>query len=155
MIIHCAPSIVFVHGFGGHLTETWTVNGVCWPSAFLKSDVKRARIIALGYDAEIPQLLPQNQDSVSNYAAQLLSDLAQLRTDASQVMDASFSSFLCNIFTTFPMKCNRAILFVVHSIGSTVVKEVSSHYAVYYLPNEFRLFVICIRPQYRIQENRL
>ncbi|KDR69838.1 hypothetical protein GALMADRAFT_911930 [Galerina marginata CBS 339.88] len=97
---------MFVHGFGGHYTDTWTSEGVHWPQEFLKSKLERARIISFAYDANISQFLPPDDDSLSPCALELLTGLTKLRADDCQR--------------------NRALIFVVHSTGSTVVKNVSS-----------------------------
>jgi len=81
MLITCALSIVFVHGFGGHRKDTWTSDGVYWPRDFLKPKLERARIISFGYDADISQFLPQDDDSVSPCASELLTNLTNLRAE--------------------------------------------------------------------------
>jgi hypothetical protein len=81
-------SIVFVHGFGGHRIDTWTLDGFCWPQEYLKSKLERARIISFGYEADVRQLLPQssNPDVLSDSASKLLSSLAKLRANECHVM---------------------------------------------------------------------
>jgi len=98
-LMTCASSIVFVHGFGGHYTDTWTSEGVYWPRDLLKSKLERARIISFAYDADISQFLPQDEDSISSCASELLTNLIRLRADESQVR-REFSSldkhdFIC------------------------------------------------------------
>ena len=85
VLIVSASSIVFVHGFGGHFMDTWTSEDVCWPRDFLKSKLERARIISYQYEADISQFLPQDDDSVSPCALELLTGLIQLRVDECQV----------------------------------------------------------------------
>jgi protein SERAC1 len=80
-------SIVFVHGFGGHRIDTWTLNGFCWPREYLKSKLERARIISFGYEADVRRLLPQS-GTLSDYASELLSSLAKLRANECHVIGA-------------------------------------------------------------------
>lgn len=117
-----------MHGFGGHYTDTWTSEGVYWPRDFLKSKLERARIVSFAYDADISQFLPQDDDSVSPCAMELLTNLTKLRADECQVRrlllihDITIHihhDFIC-------LQRVRALIFVVHSIGSFVVKNVSS-----------------------------
>ena len=82
---HLYISIVFVHGFGGHCTDTWTSQGVYWPRDFLKPKLERARIISFDYDTDISRFLPQDDDPVSLCSLELLSDLTKLRADERQV----------------------------------------------------------------------
>jgi hypothetical protein len=85
-------SIVFVHGFGGHRIDTWTLNGFCWPREYLKSKLERARIISFGYEADVHRLLPQSSDTLSDHASELLSSLAKLRANECHVIGAFYSS---------------------------------------------------------------
>jgi hypothetical protein len=86
-------SVVFVHGFGGHRVDTWTLDGFCWPREYLKSKLERARIISFGYEADVRRLIPQssNPDTLSDYASELLSSLAKLRANECHVIGAFHS----------------------------------------------------------------
>ena len=104
MFITSASSIIFVHGFGGHYTDTWTSEseGVYWPRDFLKSKLERARIISYHYDAEISRFLPQDDGSASPCARELLIDLTKLRADQCQVRNGFFfSGFLSYSLNTY------------------------------------------------------
>ena len=46
------PSIVAIHGLGGHWKETWTTdNGTFWLEDPLPHDLPNAHILSYGYDA--------------------------------------------------------------------------------------------------------
>jgi len=83
----CELDIVFVHGLRGHFVDTWSADAgnppACWPRDFLKADVKNARIISWGYDANIDNLLSHaSQVSLFGHARSLLTQLSTLRIDA-------------------------------------------------------------------------
>jgi hypothetical protein len=124
MLITCASSVVFVHGLGGHCMDTWTSEGVYWPRDFLKPKLERARVISFGYDADISRFLPQGDDFVSPCASELLTNLAKLRPECQ--VSHWVLLLICDTLTPPNVQHDRALIFVVHSIGSTVVKNVSS-----------------------------
>jgi hypothetical protein len=107
-LITCALSIVFVHGFGGHYTDTWTSEGVYWPQDFLKSKLERARIISFAYDAVISRFLPQDDDSVSFCASELLTNLTKLRADECQVR-CGLSTLDARQFTMTLYACSATV----------------------------------------------
>jgi hypothetical protein len=81
-----AADVVFVHGLRGHPLGTWTRNGVCWPRDILKDELKNARIISWGYDSTVANVRSfPSQNSIFGHAENLLSDLARIRKDVSQV----------------------------------------------------------------------
>lgn len=78
--------IVFVHGLRGDPIRTWskdTSGGrVCWPRDLLGQDMKSARVISWGYDANVANLLSAaSQASIFGHAQTLLEDLAGVRKD--------------------------------------------------------------------------
>lgn len=120
-----------MHGFGGQCTGTWTSEGICWPRDFLRPKLKRACIAFFGYDTALSKFLPRSNDSdsVSEYASELLRHFTEWRAGEGAVSDGrdtnSMSTVDCHCNQPFSAQCNRAFIFVAHSIGSIVVKEVS------------------------------
>jgi hypothetical protein len=72
--------IVFVHGLHGHRTDSWSNNGLCWSRDLLRDDIKNARVISWGFDADVTNFLaPSSQDGVFGHARNLLGDIAMER----------------------------------------------------------------------------
>ncbi|KAI9855814.1 MAG: hypothetical protein M1813_009623 [Trichoglossum hirsutum] len=134
--------VVFVHGLQGHPKETWACreaaseapaesgddqpfwrrvktksrgnqpmmartqkgNQIFWPEDFLPSDCPSARILTWGYDSKVTKLFsgPANQNSFLGHAQNLLLDLDYDRRHHS----------------------TRPLIFVAHSLGGIIVKEV-------------------------------
>lgn len=93
--------LVFVHGLRGSRFKTWSKQGVFWPRDFLRDDLKKARIVSWGYDANIANAFSYaSKESLFGHANTLLNDLARLRRGIT-----------------------RSIIFVCHSLGGLVVKE--------------------------------
>ncbi|KAI1458489.1 hypothetical protein F4805DRAFT_140939 [Annulohypoxylon moriforme] len=93
--------VVFVHGLRGSRIKTWSKGDKFWPRDFLKDDLKNARIITWGYDANIANAVSYaSKESLFGHANTLLNDLARLRRGIT-----------------------RPIIFVCHSLGGLVVKE--------------------------------
>lgn len=74
--------LVFVHGLHGSRMKTWSKDGVFWPRDLLKDDLKNARVITWGYDANIANAFSYaSKESLFGHSNTLLSDLADLRRD--------------------------------------------------------------------------
>jgi len=74
--------IVFIHGLTGSAYTTWLreKSGVHWPRDLLKNDLKDARIMTFGYDADVVNFWKHAaQDGISGYANDLLGSLAGRR----------------------------------------------------------------------------
>ena len=79
-------SLVFVHGFGGHLYHTWSKNGVFWPKDLLSGDVQHVRIITFGYDADVVRLFGRvSRNQIHDHAQTLISDLRGCRKKGQEV----------------------------------------------------------------------
>ena len=103
--------IVFVHGLTGNAYDTWLhqKSGVHWPSKLLRQDMRDARILSFGYDADIVNFWnPASNSRLSNHAENMIGDLVRNRerTDTE----------------------TRKILFVGHSLGGLVIKR-ALHYS--------------------------
>lgn len=128
--------VVFVHGLEGHHRKTWTrdsrprpkrrwswrpsrrralrdatsnnpdlINAECfWPEDLLAKDFPEARIFTFGYDSSITHLFREsaNQGSILDHSTSLLQRLSAERTDC----------------------LRRPLIFVAHSLGGLVVKNV-------------------------------
>ena len=116
--------MVFVHGLQGHPHTTWTFDpepaqkksgqalapsqdveakSVFWPRDLLKEDFPTARIMTFGYNTYITKGYKEaNQNSIYSHAKDLLYDL---NTKRKQTPD-------------------RHLVFIAHSLGGILVKEV-------------------------------
>lgn len=102
--------IVFVHGLTGNAYSTWFHKeaGVHWPTALLGRDIKDARILSFGYDADIINIWkPASNSRLSNHAEHLVRGLERVRRDSRTE--------------------SRKILFVAHSLGGLVTKCALNH----------------------------
>lgn len=74
--------IVAVHGLNGDVVKTWTSENICWLNHpdFLPKYVKRARVLAWGYNANISSLTGKTTSSerILQHAQTLI---AQLHAD--------------------------------------------------------------------------
>jgi hypothetical protein len=122
--------IVFIHGLQGHPYRTWSCPGgkvkfsireffskerlfklpdtippVYWPRDLLPQDIKDARILTYGYDSHVSHFFsgPTSQNGIRAHGRALLNGLGTERRD-------------------YP---SRALIFVVHSLGGLILKEVS------------------------------
>ncbi|PVH70529.1 hypothetical protein DL98DRAFT_597736 [Cadophora sp. DSE1049] len=97
--------VVFVHGLRGDAIKTWSDGVTCWPRDLLQYDVPNTWIITWGYDSNIAKLAEfSSQNSIFGHAENLLSDLAMKRRKLKEKI--------------------RPIIFVGHSLGGLVIKEV-------------------------------
>ncbi|KAK3347076.1 hypothetical protein B0T25DRAFT_293939 [Lasiosphaeria hispida] len=99
--------VIFVHGLTGDREKTWTANGASepWPKALLPSKLPRARILTVGYDANVVGLFGVvSQNSIGNHAENLLNWVAP----------------------KIDRENERPIIFVCHSLGGLVCQEVWS-----------------------------
>lgn len=77
---------------------------VFWPAELLPHDIPNTRIITYGYDSDVHVFLDRlSQSSISPQSRRLLDDLGRLRQD----------------------NPGRPIIFIAHSLGGIVVKDVS------------------------------
>ena len=117
---------MFVHGLQGHPEDTWKYKlksaqnpsaqvsspsnvslgnkkDIFWPRDLLKNDFPNARIITFGYNTNITQgYFPANQGKIFSHARDLLYGLESERRKA----------------------VDRDLIFIAHSLGGILVKEV-------------------------------
>ena len=104
-----AISIVATHGLNGHRKKTWTAaNGVFWLQDLLPRKIPNARIMSWGHDANTHSTSPLSVQYIHDHATTLVSDLV-LERRMSQTE-------------------RRPIIFLAHSLGGIVVKEVGCCY---------------------------
>lgn len=74
-----SSSIIFVHGLTGDRAKTWTAHGESqpWPKTLLPKHIPNARILTVGYDANVVGLFGAvSQNSIGHHAENLLTDVA-------------------------------------------------------------------------------
>ncbi|KAF2463465.1 uncharacterized protein BDR25DRAFT_165806, partial [Lindgomyces ingoldianus] len=97
--------IVFVHGLQGHPRDTWTGQGddVFWPRDLLKDDFPKARVMTFGYNTNVTRgYTAAHQGNIFSHARDLLYALERKRRKAA----------------------DRDLVFIAHSLGGILVKEV-------------------------------
>jgi hypothetical protein len=75
-------SVVFIHGLCGHRTETWSMNGICWPRDLLSKEdaLSHVRVLAFGYDAAVINPGgPTSLNSLFEHSINLVHDLSRER----------------------------------------------------------------------------
>ncbi|TVY36127.1 Vegetative incompatibility protein [Lachnellula occidentalis] len=94
--------IVFVHGLTGNRDTTWThKNGVFWPQ-LVAEDIKTARIMTFGYDADPVKLWGVvGGNNIRNHGKNLAFAVSDRRRDCRQ----------------------RPLLFIAHSLGGLVCEQ--------------------------------
>lgn len=98
-------SIVAVHGLNGHAYDTWDSQGEqtrrMWLRDFLPHQFDRARIMTYGYNSRV--IGNASTTTIREFAEQLLETLASHRSHGDE---------------------KRPLIFICHSLGGIVVKEV-------------------------------
>jgi hypothetical protein len=132
-LILCCYSIIFIHGIQGHPQQTWTYPAIApakaksnirsifhrkhkstaggdtedslyWPKDLLSKDFENTRVLTYGYDSQVSHFFqgPANQNNISAHGRSLLNALELYRRDNPR----------------------QPIIFVVHSLGGIILKEV-------------------------------
>jgi len=114
-------SIVAIHGLNGHRENAWTSkNGTMWLKDLLPEDIPSARILTYGFDADTRSFTQTSTQNIFRHAETFVGDLSQVRRENPEV---STVSRLCSLL--FNLGGQRPIIFVAHSLGGIVLKEVS------------------------------
>ena len=103
---HSLPSIVAVHGLYGDPKNTWTSRqaNAFWLKDFLPHDVPNARVMTFGYNADAA--FGNTTADIADHAKSLLSSLIDKREENDEL--------------------RRPIIFIGHSLGGIVIKQVSA-----------------------------
>lgn len=141
-VIHKPPGdrrvdIVFVHGLGGSSRNTWSKNhhpDFFWPLKFLpfEPDINEARISTFGYNANFRLGSGKNKMSVLDFAKDLLYDLKYAKIESVPELEdlgmGEASTAAPATSTAQLIRRQSPIIFVAHSMGGLVVKEVSLYW---------------------------
>jgi hypothetical protein len=119
-------SLVAVHGLNPGWSEThgegtWTKNNVLWLQEFLPKRLPNARVLLFGYNSKVA--FDTTIAGVMDVALVLLNRLRSKR----KVRKFCPSKNRSEQLTLFQDNPERPIVFLCHSLGGIVVKEVSSH----------------------------
>jgi hypothetical protein len=97
-------SIIIIHGLNGDVIESWTnaATKAFWPKDFLPRDVPEARVMAFGYNANAA--FGNTTADIVDHAKDLLGSLLDTREEGDEKL--------------------RSIIFIAHSVGGIVVKQV-------------------------------
>lgn len=110
-----------MHGLNGHPFYTWATDDhkVFWPADLLPTNVKKARILVYGYDADVASFRGgTSKDKIHNHAETLVQRLSANRS-LEDVTD-------------------RPIIFICHSLGGLVVKRALTYSCNITNPNLFQ-----------------
>jgi hypothetical protein len=120
-------SLVAVHGLYPINTEldaehAWSVNGKLWLRDFLPSRVPSARVSLFEYNSKT--IFNASTIGILECAEDLLSRLKEMRTVKDQALLCITSLIISQ------MEPNRPLVFICHSLGGIIVKQVSFFYRV-------------------------
>lgn len=106
------PDIVAIHGINGDKEATWTskITGKLWLRDFLPRDVPGARVFSFSYDADV--MFSRSSGDIDSFSRALLNSLLRVRSGILR---------------------DRPLLFVCHSMGGLVFKQVRTDYSLVYL----------------------
>ena len=114
-------SIIFVHGLRGHRLNSWTKQGICWPKDLLPREpaLSNVRILSFGYDSRVVDFGGHpSLNSLFNHSISLLNGLCRERRDVVGLV------LVLSLVETEFNEQNRPIIFVAHSLGGLIVKDV-------------------------------
>ena len=109
--------IIAIHGLNGGASQTWThPNGTMWIRDLLPRFLPGCRVYTYGYPTKV--FFNTSISGVQEYSRGLLSAVRNIHKDVSAPAFPSFS-------TELTYKHGRSIIFVCHSLGGIVCKQVS------------------------------
>jgi protein SERAC1 len=132
-------SIVAVHGLNGDAIKSWSSEDICWLNHpdLLPKYVKRARVVAWGYNANISSLTGNTTSSerILQHAQTLVAQLQADRDVSGSTIQLNRypehlkTDYLIHEYITKNWQLedanNRPIIFLCHSLGGIIVKRVS------------------------------
>jgi hypothetical protein len=98
-------------------------NPVMWLQDLLPKDLPQARVMNFGYNSNIVE--NASVSSIRDFAMGLLNDLDSYRTD--EVYPGSNFAIFLPLTINFLKERERPIVFICHSLGGLVVKQVSEN----------------------------
>ncbi len=101
--------IIAIHGLNGHYRKTWTVTTasgerINWLEDLLPKQIPSARIMSYGYNSAVQ--FSKSVADIGTFAEQLLNDLLSWRNSPAEKL--------------------RPIIFICHSLGGIVFKQVKA-----------------------------
>jgi lysophospholipase L1-like esterase len=113
---------VAVHGLGGDSIETWThpKSHAFWLKDFLPQQIPDARIMTFGYNAAAA--FGRSTSDVIDHAKSLLGSLVDKREEPEVHIGEDPQNTIREL-TQWQEK-NRPLIFIAHSLGGIVVKQV-------------------------------
>lgn len=121
---------MFVHGLNprgrnDHPFETWTAaNHTFWPRDFLAKDLPYARVFVYGYNSNVTDPQTMSNASVKDHANTLLNLLDMER---SPYMVSTANRKQSPRLTVYQQSMPPKIIFIGHSLGGLVIKQVRKH----------------------------
>ena len=114
-------SVVAVHGLGGDFYRTWATGDsqrqILWLSQLLPNELPGARIFSFGYESA--PTFSRSVTGISDSAKGLLYHLKSITEQVSEKLQAYRAQILTN-----PQWPDQPIIFICHSLGGIVVKQV-------------------------------
>lgn len=102
---------------------------IFWPKDLLRQVIPNARIYSFGYDANVEKFMASaGLNSVHEHGHSLLNELSNLLDEQKPVSSDIFQQGKTTFLLKSPMlyKNHMPFIFVVHSLGGLVLKEVSN-----------------------------
>lgn len=116
-----ALSVIAVHGLGGDFYRTWASNDsqnqTLWLSQLLPQDLPGARIFSFGYESA--PTFSRSVSGITHSANRLLHHVKSITEQVSEMLQPDLAQIL-----TRPQWPDQPVVFICHSLGGIIVKEV-------------------------------
>lgn len=118
-----ACSVVAIHGLGGGPVATWTEpeTKTFWLKDFLPTNLSSARIMTFGYNADAA--FSSTLGDIDAHATDLLVNVVDKREGSD--VSCSIMYLGSPLLKVLLQEQQRPIIFVAHSLGGIIVKQVS------------------------------
>lgn len=122
--------IIFVHGLGGTSRHTWSKGhsiDYFWPERYLpfEPETQFARLLSFGYDANFKASGPASVSGIADFAKSLLYSMKFAKGLALEELELGEVSDQSRTEIEHADNMERPIIFIAHSMGGLVVKQVS------------------------------